>query len=241
MILPPIVLAIVSGKGGVGKTTVSVNMAVHFANKGYKVGLIDADIYGPSITEVMKEGAVQDKSSSFLYKNYNITYASLGHHIPAEDAVLWRGPMIQKAVHQLFSEEMWHAYDLLLVDLPPGTGDIMLSLGQKKWLTHGVLVSTSHPLAIADVRRSWSSCKTLGLSVIGCVQNMIGPENDQASGIPAHSLDVWNTFLSETHLKVLAHLPWVRSMGVKPYSIEYPESLFSQKCLQLTESIIEIF
>ncbi|MEO1218876.1 MAG: Mrp/NBP35 family ATP-binding protein [Bacteroidota bacterium] len=174
------VIAIASGKGGVGKSTVAVNMALVLAQHGARVGLLDADIYGPSIptmlgcTEkphVMQEG---DKKYLIPLEKYGIKMLSMGLLMPAEDAVVWRGPMASTALRQFLRDTAWYALDYLLIDLPPGTGDIHLTLVQAIPLTGAVIVTTPQQVALADARKSIAMLQkpTIQVPVLGVVENM---------------------------------------------------------------------
>ncbi len=175
------IIAVASGKGGVGKSTVAANLAVGLAQMGAKVGLIDADIYGPSQTIMFD---VQDKkptmagngeeSKMMPVENYGVKLLSLGFFAGADQAVPWRGPMASRALIQLFSDADWGELDYMVVDLPPGTGDIHLSFVSQVPVTGAVIVSTPQRVALADARKAISMfrMKQINVPVLGMVENM---------------------------------------------------------------------
>ena len=182
-ILPGVknIIAVASGKGGVGKSTVSANLAVALALTGAKVGLVDADIYGPSVPimfnvenrrpNVQKVG---EKTMILPVENYGVKMLSIGFFADVAQAVVWRGPMASKALKQMFIDALWGELDYLLIDLPPGTGDIHLTLVQSVPVTGAVIVSTPQAVALADVRKGVSMFKlpAVNVPVLGLVENM---------------------------------------------------------------------
>lgn len=182
-ILPDVknIVAIASGKGGVGKSTVVANLAGGLAKAGYKVGIVDADIYGPSMPTMFD--VVGERPSSIDVDgeqkmtpviSYGIQIMSIGFFTAPDDAVVWRGPMASKALTQMFTDTHWGALDYLLVDLPPGTGDIHLSLVQTVPLDGAVIVSTPQEVALADARKGVSMFRldNIKVPVIGLIENM---------------------------------------------------------------------
>lgn len=182
-ILPGVknILAIASGKGGVGKSTVAVNLAVALANTGASVGLIDADIFGPSIpkmfgAEGMRPVADSDGRRDLIVpiEKFGVKFLSIGFFVEPESALIWRGPMASNALKQLISDGKWGPLDYLLIDLPPGTSDIHLTLVQTVPVTAAVIVSTPQDVALADVVKGVSmfQSKSIDVPVLGLVENM---------------------------------------------------------------------
>jgi ATP-binding protein involved in chromosome partitioning len=175
------IVAIASGKGGVGKSTVSSNLAVALAKTGAKVGLVDADIYGPSIPimfdvehEKPMMTTVEGKSYIVPVESYGVKLLSIGFFADTSQAIVWRGPMASKALNQMFTDTDWGELDYLLIDLPPGTGDIHLSLVQAVPLTGVIIVSTPQTIALADAQKGVSMFQmpSLNVPVLGIVENM---------------------------------------------------------------------
>lgn len=175
------IVAVASGKGGVGKSTVTANLAVTLSKMGFKVGLLDADIYGPSATimfDVINERPlsvnVDGKSKMKPVENYGVKILSIGFFTKIDQAVVWRGPMASKALNQMIFDADWGELDFLLVDLPPGTGDIHLSIMQALPLTGAVVVSTPQTVALADARKGVAMFQqeSINVPVLGIVENM---------------------------------------------------------------------
>jgi ATP-binding protein involved in chromosome partitioning len=175
------IIAISSGKGGVGKSTVTSNLAVGLAQQGYSVGLIDADIYGPSMPlmfDVMDEKPttidIEGKNYIKPIENYGVKMLSIGFFADASQAIVWRGPMASKALRQMFIDTYWGSLDYLLIDLPPGTGDIHLSLVQTVPVTGAVVVTTPQGIALADAKKGVGMFKleNINVPVLGIVENM---------------------------------------------------------------------
>ncbi|KJZ19819.1 Mrp/NBP35 family ATP-binding protein [Loktanella sp. S4079] len=169
------ILAIGSGKGGVGKSTVSSNLAVALAKEGRRVGLLDADIYGPSQPRMMgvsKRPASPDGKIIEPLKAHGVTMMSIGLMVDPDKAVVWRGPMLMGALQQMLGQVAWGELDVLIVDLPPGTGDVQLTLCQKTNLTGAVVVSTPQDVALIDARKAIDMFKTLKTPVLGLIENM---------------------------------------------------------------------
>lgn len=169
------IIAIGSGKGGVGKSTVSSNLAVALARQGRRVGLLDADIYGPSQPRMMgvnrRPGSPDGKIIEPL-RAHGVTMMSLGLMLKEDEAVIWRGPMIMGALQQLLTQVAWGPLDILLIDLPPGTGDIQLTLCQRTQLTGAIVVSTPQDVALLDARKALDMFQKLKTPVLGLIENM---------------------------------------------------------------------
>jgi ATP-binding protein involved in chromosome partitioning len=169
------VIAVGSGKGGVGKSTVSANLALALAAQGARVGLLDADIYGPSVPTLMGVNHKPDVVNGQFMKPlsaHGLQLMSVGFMVPAQSALVWRGPMAVQALEQLFRQTAWDDLDYLMVDLPPGTGDIQLSLAQKMPVTGAVIVTTPQDLALADARKAVAMFEKVSVPVLGVVENM---------------------------------------------------------------------
>jgi len=175
-ILPGVrnIVAIASGKGGVGKSTVCVSLAVALARTGARVGLLDTDIYGPSIPIMMgvKEQPELREQKLIPISKYGVKLMSIGFLISEDTPLIWRGPMVMKAVEQLLTDVDWGELDYLMIDLPPGTGDVQLTLAQKVPMTGAVIVTTPQDVALLDVVRGISMFKKLNVPILGIIENM---------------------------------------------------------------------
>ena len=169
------IIPVISGKGGVGKSTVAVNLAISLANSGAKVALIDSDFYGPSVPILMGGGLVRTDHENRLIpaERYGVKYVSLGFFLQnPDDAVMWRGPMFNKALQQLFEDVNWGSVDFCIIDMPPGTGDAQISLSQIVQLTGAVVVTTPQEVALADVRKAINMLEKVNVPILGLVENM---------------------------------------------------------------------
>lgn len=169
------IIAIASGKGGVGKSTVSSNLACALAQQGRRVGLLDADVYGPSQPRMMGVSgrpASPDGKTILPLRNHGVTMMSLGLLTNDDQAVVWRGPMLMGALQQLLTQVQWGALDVLLVDLPPGTGDVQMTLAQKAQVDGAIVVSTPQDIALLDARKGIDMFKQLHVPLLGMVENM---------------------------------------------------------------------
>ncbi|HEU0222279.1 MAG TPA: Mrp/NBP35 family ATP-binding protein [Paracoccaceae bacterium] len=169
------IVAVASGKGGVGKSTVAANLAVALAAAGRRTGLLDADIYGPSQPQMLglsARPASPDGKRITPLTAHGVTTISIGLMTRPEDALVWRGPMLIGALTQLLTQTDWGRLDVLLVDLPPGTGDVQLSLAQKAKVTGAIIVSTPQDVALLDVRRAITMFEKVNVPVLGLIENM---------------------------------------------------------------------
>lgn len=167
-------VAVASGKGGVGKSTVSVNLAVALAKKGAKVGLLDADIYGPNVPTMMGVNRLPPSHTDRLIpaENYGVKIMSIGFMVPPGKALIWRGPMLHSAIRQFLSDVEWGDLDYLIIDLPPGTGDAQLSLAQSLPLSGGVIVTLPQAVSVEDASRGMQMFEELNIPILGVIENM---------------------------------------------------------------------
>jgi len=169
------VVAVASGKGGVGKSTTAANLALALAAEGARVGLLDADIYGPSQPMMMGVSGrpeTLDGQNMEPLENYGVQVMSIGFLVNADDAMIWRGPMASQALEQLLRQTNWKELDYLIVDMPPGTGDIQLTLSQRVPMTGAVIVTTPQDIALIDAKKGVKMFEKVGVPILGLVENM---------------------------------------------------------------------
>jgi ATP-binding protein involved in chromosome partitioning len=169
------IIAVGSGKGGVGKSTVCTLLALSFAKKGYKVGLIDADAYGPNIPNLLKtfeRPYANEEKMIIPIETHGIKFISMGLLINPEQPVIWRGPMLHGMINQFLKDVLWGELDFLFIDMPPGTGDIQLSLGQLIDINGSIMVTTPQELSVSDTRKAIGMFRQLRIDVFGIIENM---------------------------------------------------------------------
>jgi ATP-binding protein involved in chromosome partitioning len=166
------VVAVASGKGGVGKSTVAANLALSLQARGSRVGLMDADIYGPSVPIMMGVPTLDPRVTPFPLERYGLKLMSMGFIVNPNQAVIWRGPMVHKAVTQFLSDLDWGELDFLVIDLPPGTGDAQLTLTQTAPLSGAVIVTTPQEVSLIDARKGLEMFRQVHVPVLGIVENM---------------------------------------------------------------------
>jgi len=217
------IIAVASGKGGVGKSTVTANLATGLSKAGYKVGIVDADIYGPSMpimfdvaNEKPKVEVIEGKQYMMPVENYGVKIMSLGFFSDPSQAVVWRGPMATKALKQMFADVWWGELDFLLLDLPPGTGDVHLTLVQSVPVTGAVIVSTPQHVALADARKGVAmfQLETVNVPVLGLIENMawFTPEELPDNKYFIFGKDGMKNLGEQLDLPLLGQIPLVQSV-----------------------------
>lgn len=243
-------LMISSGKGGVGKSTTTVNLAISMAKQGLKVGLLDVDIYGPNIPRMLGIADLApeiDENEKILpLQAYGIEVISMGSLIPKGEALMWRGAMIMKVIDQLLKDVLWSDLDILLFDMPPGTGDAQLSLAQSLPVTAGICVTTPQSVALDDSARAMDMFKKLHIEVAGIIENMsafICPDNGKEYDI--FGKDGAKFLAEEYETEILAQIPiepGIRLGGDegRPISFFEPNSVSSKRYEKAAVRIIEL-
>lgn len=225
MLLPGVqhVIAVASGKGGVGKSTVAANLAAGLAQRGYRVGLVDADIYGPSVPIMFgllnrKPGIISVEQKQYInpLESFGVKLLSIGFFADSSQAVVWRGPMAVKALMQMFTDAYWGELDYMIVDLPPGTGDIHLSLVQKIPLTGAIVVSTPQSVAMVDAEKAINMfmLPQIGVRVLGLVENMsyFIPEDNPDKRYYIFGKDGVRSLSDKYHVPLLGQVPLIESI-----------------------------
>ena len=242
------IVAVASGKGGVGKSTVATNLAIALARKGLKVGLMDSDVYGPSIHIMMgieERPQVTPEQKIIPLEKYGIRLMSMGFLVDRDAPLIWRGPLVMKAVEQFLHDVVWGELDVLVIDLPPGTGDAQLTLVQKTPLTGAIIVTTPQEVALVDARKGLKMFQKVDTRVLGIVENMsyfvcpncgskyyiFGKDGGQAS---AKELGV--PLLGQVPIE-----PEVREAGDEgiPVVARNPESASARAFLEIAEKILQ--
>ncbi len=248
------IIAIASGKGGVGKSTVTANLAVALAEMGFQVGLVDADIYGPSMPMMFdvateKPGSIEVDGVRKMdpVQNYGVRLLSIGFFAGANQAVVWRGPMATKALNQLIRDSHWGELDFLLIDLPPGTGDIHLSLVQAVPVTGAVVVSTPQAVALADARKGVGMFKmdSIQVPVLGIVENMsyFSPPDVPDKRYYIFGQDGARHLAAELDVPFLGELPLVQSIreagDVGRPAVLQGDTPVAEAFIQMTKRMVE--
>ena len=211
------VIMICSGKGGVGKSTISSYLAYYLGLSGYKVGLLDSDIYGPSIHRIFGiDDEIQIRDGKFIpHERFGVKLMSMGFIVKSDDALVWRGPMVTKTLNQMLLQTDWQhkkflvksPLDYLIIDTPPGTGDVHLSLAENYEIDGAIVVSTPQSLAIANAHRSVDMLQKLGIKLLGIVENMAYITQPDGSKHYIFSEGNIEKYVEEKGLKVLASIP----------------------------------
>jgi ATP-binding protein involved in chromosome partitioning len=237
------VIAVASGKGGVGKSTVATNLALALQLLGGRVGLMDADIYGPSIPLMMGVPAVDPQTTPFPLERYGMKLMSMGFIVPPSQAVIWRGPMVHKAVTQFLSDIDWGPLDYLVIDLPPGTGDAQLTLTQTAPLSGAVIVTTPQEVSLIDARKGLEMFRQVRVPVLGIVENMSYFVGDDGKRYELFGHGGGQKLAAEAGVPFLGAIPIdsrVSQCGDAgdPIVHKYPDSPVAQAYLALAQTVI---
>jgi ATP-binding protein involved in chromosome partitioning len=242
------IVAVASGKGGVGKSTVAANLAAALSQIGYKVGLLDADIYGPSVPMMFSTGDERPRGaggqSFYPVERFGVKLVSIGFFLNDKAPVIWRGPMVMGAVRQFLKDTLWGTQDFLIVDLPPGTGDAQLTLAQEVAIDGAVIVTTPQDVALADAMRAVRMFRQVHCPLLGVVENMsyfVCPDCGERDEIFGHGGG--DKMAAGEHMEVLARLPIfteVREAGDAgtPIVIARPDHPASRAFIDLARRVV---
>lgn len=239
------IVAVASGKGGVGKTTVAVNLALALAQRGLKVGLLDADIYGPNVPGMLgvKKGPDVKGNRILPARIHDIGVISIAFFVDPKDAIVWRGPLVMKAVQQFLRDVEWGTLDVLVVDLPPGTGDAQLTLAQEVPLDGAIIVTTPSWVALEDVQRGINMFRTVKVPIFGVVENMAFFQCPHCGReTPIFSRGTGKQVAEKLQVHHLGELPLdpaLREAGDegKPLLVEDPKGALSNRFHDLAERV----
>ena len=240
------IIVVGSGKGGVGKSTVTVNLAKALEQQGRQVGILDADIYGPSLPRML--GALNQKPSTennklFPLVRHGLKLMSMGFLIPENSAVVWRGPMLFKAMDQFLRDVVWGSLDELLIDLPPGTGDVALTIAQKVPVHGALIVCTPQNLAFIDARRAMDMFERIDVPLLGVVENMSYWQQGDGEKVDLFLRGEMDSYLKVKEIQKLAEVPFNPNLGISsesgiPIVESSPNSLESKAFFQLAQKLI---
>lgn len=219
------VIMVCSGKGGVGKSTISSIIAYCLNMQGFRVGLFDADIYGPSITKIfdVNQEVLIDDGKFIPHEKYGIKLMSMGFIVQSNDALIWRGPMVSKTLHNMLMHTKWYTkncigmkteLDYLIIDTPPGTGDVHLSLIENYFIDGAILVSTPQELAISNTHRSFTMLKKLNIKLFGMIENMAYIENENGTKNYIFGQNNVNQYALSHNMQLLAQIPIIQNINL---------------------------
>lgn len=236
------VIAVASGKGGVGKSTVAANLAMALHMSGKSVGLMDADIYGPSVPIMFGLGTVDPQSTAFPLTKFGLKLMSMGFMVGPEQAVIWRGPKVAQAVQAFLGQINWGELDYLVIDLPPGTGDAQLTLSQSAPLTGAVIVTTPGEVSLIDARKGVKMFREVRVPILGIVENMSYFEDATGKKTAIFGVGGGMKLALESNVPFLGELPIdprVAECGDRgePIVRKYPDSAVAKSYVALAQTV----
>ena len=240
------IIVVGSGKGGVGKSTISLNLAVALAKLGLKSGVLDGDVYGPSLPRLtgtihLKPELGKDNKILPL-RRYGIHLMSMGNLVEEESPLVWRGPMLFKTIEQFFRDIHWGDLDVLVIDLPPGTGDVALTIAQKVPVSGGIVVSTAQNLSLTDTKKALNMFRQITIPLIGVVENMsyyLESDGKKTDLFPRGQIDI---YLKEKKVEKLTTVPFHPHVGLSceagvPLLESYPDSEEGKAIIFLADKV----
>jgi ATP-binding protein involved in chromosome partitioning len=237
------VIAVASGKGGVGKSTVAANLAVALQMRGLRVGLMDADIYGPSVPLMFGIGVVDQTRTPFPLEKYGLKLMSMGFLVDAGQAVIWRGPKVAQAVGSFLTQINWGDLDFLVIDLPPGTGDAQLTLSQQAPLTGAIVVTTPGEVSLIDARKAVKMFEEVRVPVLGVVENMSHFTSADGQRHAIFGSGGGQKLAAEAGVPFLAELPIDPAVAAavdagEPVTRRHPDSPVAQAYAELAAAVV---
>lgn len=237
-------IAVASGKGGVGKSTVAVNLAVVLAQAGSRVGLLDADIYGPNVPTMMGIHKMPLTSDQKLIppQAHGVKIMSIGFMVPENQALIWRGPLLHTAIRQFIEDVDWGELDYLIVDLPPGTGDVQLSLAQSMPLAGGIIVTLPQKVSVEDARRGLEMFRSMEVPILGIVENMSYLQLEDGKQLEIFGSGGGKSLAEESQIAMIGAIPLdpiVREGGDSgtPVVISHPDSEVAKIMVSIAETL----
>jgi len=242
------IIAISSGKGGVGKSTIAVNLAIALKNLKYNVGILDADIYGPSIPKMMgilEKPKSEDGVNLIPIKKFNIQCMSIGFMISEDTPMIWRGPMVSSTIKTFTGKVLWENIDFLIIDMPPGTGDALLTFSQEIDIDGAVIITTPQDIAIIDVKRGIEMFKKTNVKIIGIIENMTSFTSGDGVEHFIFGKDGGKNIANKFNIKLLGQIPIDINLRKKsdeglPFVDEFKDHKVSKLFLEIANKITKI-
>jgi ATP-binding protein involved in chromosome partitioning len=241
------IIAVSSGKGGVGKSTVAVNLAVALKDLKYNVGILDADIYGPSVPKMMgiSEKPKSDDGINLIpIKKFDIQCISIGLMVSEETPMIWRGPMVASTIKTFVNKVLWDNVDFLIIDMPPGTGDALLTFSQEIDIDGAVIVTTPQDIAIIDVKRGIEMFKRTNVKILGIIENMTSFISDDGIEHFIFGKDGGKKIASKFNIKLIGQIPLNTELRIScdvgvPYTCDFKEDKISKIFANIASEIIK--
>ena len=242
------IIAISSGKGGVGKSTIAVNLAIALKNLKYNVGILDADIYGPSIPKmigILEKPKSEDGINLIPIKKFDIQCMSIGFMVSEETPMIWRGPMVASTIKTFANKVLWNNVDFLIIDMPPGTGDALLTFSQEIDIDGAVIVTTPQDIAIIDVKRGIEMFKRTNVKILGIIENMTSFTSDDGVEHFIFGKDGGKNIASKLNIEILGQIPIninlrKNSDEGKPFVDQFKDHNVSKLFLEIGNKITKI-